>query len=277
MRKRLTIILFSTLCVALFALGGCKSDPDHIDTNLAKAYTDFYELGASDPEKALEALDRAERADPDNAYTQYLKASLPAQKGDLEKALALVEKGNMMEKSVIYCSVPPPGDDMSTLTRARQLGFSTEKADKLGSKAEEYFLAVKRAGEKIAQSEPLTSLGVMNGIGIIRRTLGSEVSYWTKKKDEKRAKAAQEEADTFRTWQDGFTKTLSSNLVNMMEGAGKAAGLTSEELALYAAGKPLKDQSKQDKADKERLRLYDKELEALRTELKTMPKVDEGS
>ncbi len=252
---------------------GASQDASYINEPIAEAYQEFYDLGASDPAGAMAALERAEKADPANAYTQFLKASAMAQKDDLEGALSVMEEAVAMPKVVHYVKVPPPGDEMQSLMRIRQLGFSTEKADKLGERAPDYFSAVKAVGAKVANSEPLTSLGVINGVGVIRRTLSSEVAYWEGRKDEAKAEEARARAEIFAEWQDAFTKSLSENLLNFMKEAGKAAGLSEQELMDYAGGKELADKGKQKRADEARQKIYEQEIESLRRSLKSMPKV----
>lgn len=269
--------LFALMVVGgiLGAMGGCGSrgESAYVNEGIAGAYQEFYDKGTSDAAGALAALERAEKGDPANAYTQYLKASFYAQKGDLGAALEAMEKGHGMEKAVHYVATPPPGDPMQTLMRIRQLGFSTEKAGDLGERAPEYFEAVKEVGVRVANSEPLTTLGVINGVGVIRRTLQSEIAYWEEKEDADRASGSKTKAEELAAWQEEFTAKLADSLVNLMTEAGKEAGLTEDELADYAAGKDLKDKGKQKKADAARVKFYEREISVLREMLGTMPKV----
>lgn len=264
------------LCAAaLLALPGCRRDPDaaFVDARIAGLYEEFYNAGPTNPAAAREALGKLRDADPDNAYTHYLKASLAAQTGDLAGALEAIQKGNSLKKAVIYVSAPPPDDSMQTLTRVRQLGFTADRSGALGDKQLEYIRAVRAMGRRILEAEPVCSLSVVNGAGIVRKSYQSELAYWKAKKQKAEADRARKKLEEVERWYDGFNRKLAQELGDLVREAGKAAGLSEKELELYARGIELEDGAKQERADAAKKALYAKEVAALREAIRTFPDV----
>ncbi len=263
------------LCLAALTLGcGGGAGAPYVNQGIADDYQAFYDQGPTQPKAAMEALDRAQRSDPENAYTLYLKASAHAQAGDLQKALDLLKQGNQLQKTLIYVTAPPPEDAMPTLSRVRQLGFTSSRAGDLGDKAQEYLRAVRHMGRRVALAEPVSSLGVLNGAGIVRKTYESEIEYWTKAKDLAKADAVKEALATFVAWYKDLSRNLADTLKDLIREAAKEAGLTEKEMELYSRGGDLGDAGKQQRADAARRKMYEAEVAVLRSELAKMPPVE---
>lgn len=264
------------LClIALAGVTGCRRDPASafVDRRIAGWYEEFYNAGPTNAALAREALSKVMGADSENAYTHYLQASLQAQSGDLDGALQSVQRGNALKKVVIYVSAPPPEDSMQTLTRIRQLGFTVDRSDGLGQKQLDYIRAIQAMGRRILEAEPLCSLSVVNGAGIVRKALQSEVAYWSAKKNKTEAEHTRKKLDEVEQWYDAFKKRLAEALGDLVREAGRAAGLDGKELELYAKGVNLNDRAKQELADKFKKDLYAKEVEALRKAIRNFPEV----
>jgi hypothetical protein len=263
------------LALPLLLIAGCASNPNpaYYNPTIAADYQEFYDKGVTEKVAANAALERARKADPENAYTTFLQASATAAEGDFDKTLSLLETGLKQKKTVIYVATLPPDDPMTTLNRIRQLGFSTERAKDLGDRQPAFFSSVRQAGERVAKAEPTTSLGVMNGIGMIRKSYQTESAYWNLKKDAAKKKAIDAKLAEFTKWSETLSEKLAATLRNLMKDAAKEAGLTEEELASYAKGEPLKDKDKQAKADAAREKMYADEIATLVENLKSMPDV----
>lgn len=259
------------LVLAALASSGCGTSGDStVNKKIASDYQTFYDSGPSDKDTASSAIDRAIAADPENGYSYYLKASLVAAT-DAGAALELIEKGNNSPQSIIYVSAPPPEDTMQSLARIRQLGFTVERSEKLGQQLPDYALALRKMGERVAKSEPIASLAVLNGSGVIRTSYKAEIAFWQEAKDEERAKALQEEADAFSAWYEQMSKGLAEQMKDLVREAGKEAGMTEDEIALYGAGKDVGDTGKMAKANRAKEAMYKEEIETLRRFLSEMP------
>lgn len=244
-----------------------------MDQAIAGHYDTFYSEAPTDPDAAKEALRKARVLDQENAYTLYLMASLAAQEGDFATAFENLEQGNALTKTIVYVSAPPPADPMQSLTRFRQLGFASERAVDSIADPSSYFSALRTAGARVAKAEPIASLAVLNGVGVVRKAYQAEISYWKEASNQAKSQDLQRQLDEFQKWNESMTDGLAATLVDLMREAGKEAGLTEQELADYANRKPLRDKAKQRTADEARGRLYDREVEALRRALESMPEV----
>lgn len=265
------------VAVAVFAcallIPGCgPADPPEINKGIADNYQTFCDKGASDRPGAAAALQAAKKADPANGYSDYLESWLKVQDKDFAGALEAIKTGNGAKKVVIYVTAPPPTDSMPTLGRVRQVGFSTEKFASFPDIAPEYFSEVRKMGYRVAQAEPVCSLSVLNGAGVVRKAYQSEIEFWKSKKDQAKVEATQKQLDAFAAWYDTFQTDLASKVADLVEEAAKAAGMSESEKMDYAQGKPIKDSHKVEVADKKREALYAEEINSLRKSLKTMPK-----
>ncbi len=269
------ILCSAALAALLFSVSGCQKGGESaaINPGIAEQYNLFASLSASQPAQALAALDKAENADPENAYTYYLRACLEAQTGDYDSAFGTLVKSNKLQKVVHYVSEAPPGDPMQSLSKVRQLAFTLGKAEGLGADFSAYSREIRIAGARIAGMEPLSSLGVLNGTGLVRRAYQEEIAVLTRKNDKAKAAELQKKLDEFKKWSDVLLADLAEEVKDLTREAGKAAGLTDAELADYAMGKNLDDKGKQKKADEAKLKMYDAEIALLREKLKTMPNV----
>jgi hypothetical protein len=264
----------AAVLVAMVLLAGCAAKsggPAYVNPEIASAYSDFYTMSASDPAAASAALQKAKKADPENAYTLYLEASVPAQKREFGDALKLIQEGNGRTKIVHYVATPPPDDPMQTLNRVRQLGYALDHVGTEGEQGLEFIRAVRTAGRRVALAEPVTSLGAAAGISIVRRSYEAEVEYSKAKKSKPEETAAQQALEKFQTWNGTFSKGMAEVAADMYREAGKAANLTEAELADYSHDKPLKDKAKQEKADAFREKLYELEITTLKKLLEHMP------
>ncbi|MFM9872386.1 MAG: hypothetical protein ACKVQS_02840 [Fimbriimonadaceae bacterium] len=260
-----------TLLAVVFLVSCNKPEIPEINTDIAEAYLEFYEKGVSDKPGAEKALERARTGDSNNGYTDYLSAWMKIQSQDYNGSLSDMKAGNVKPKVIIYVTAPPPADSMQSLGRVRQVGFSTAKFEEFSVIAPDYFSECRKMGARVAQAEPVCSLSVLNGAGVIRKSFQSEIDFWKSKKDLKRAKVVEDQLLEFATWYDSFQKALSEKVTDLVGDAAKAAGMTESEKMDYAQGKPIADQRKAEIADKKRLELYAEEVAALRRMLKTMP------
>lgn len=254
--------------------GGCGTKHATVNPRIASFYQDFYDAGPSDPAAARRAVDQAIAADPDNAYGYYLRASLEASASRFEEALRWVREGNSKPKTVIYVSAPPPEDPMRSVARIRQLGFTAERAVDLGDRQPEYAAALRTMGARVAKAEPVASLSVLNGAGVVRAAYRAEIAFWEDRKDAARAKRLSEGLSRFVLWYDEMQGALAATLRNLIRDAGVKAGMTEEEIALYAAGKDIGNRSKQAKANQAKEAMYEEEVATLRRLLESMPDVD---
>lgn len=254
------------------ALSGCQTGPvePYLNATIAGHYQDFYTNGPTDPDAAMKALDAAEQADRKNAYTLYLRAAAQASAKKYGQALQTMQAAHALPEVTHYVATPPPDDDMATLARIRQLGYSTRDATSLGQDAEAYCRNVRMVGARVANAQPVTSLGALAGIAVIRNSYENHLKL---KLDSTNAKALRAEQTAFTAWSETFNDGLKSTVKNMMEEAGKAAGLSESELVQYAKGERLADSEKQRKADEARVKLYDAEVAEITRLLKAMPKV----
>jgi HD-GYP domain-containing protein (c-di-GMP phosphodiesterase class II) len=256
-------------------LVGCgPKPPAEVRPDIAAAYDEFYDVGGGDTGAAKIALAKARKADAENAYTDYLESWIAFRTKDYAGGLELLRTGNKREKCLIYVTEPPPADNIKSLGRIRQVGFETDNFKDFFEIAEDVFVEVRHMGKRVANAEPVNSLSVLNGTGVIRKSYQSEIAYWTEKKSEKDVQRVQTKLDEFTKWYDKFQKDLAEHVGDLMREAGEAAGMTDEELADYAQGKPIQDQGKIAKADAKRIELYEAEVRALRESLKGMPKLD---
>lgn len=260
---------FLLIFVIFISLAGCTKGGDaaFVNEGIAQKYAEFYTLGPSNPDAALNALREAQRSDPENAYSILLEASHSAQQGEFSAALDLMLKASAMPKSVHYVASLPPDDPMQTLNRVRQLGFTAKRLKGLGGREVEYFRAVRKSGEQVAKSEPVTSLGVICGSSMIRSAWQAEIAF-VKGADKA---AAVESLKRFEAWSDSLTNALSEANKDIVREAGAAASLTEAELADFSRGVPLKDSGKQKRADEARLKLYEAEIGVLRKALESLP------
>jgi tetratricopeptide (TPR) repeat protein len=255
-------------------LAGCspaKGDAAFLNKEIAGSYSQFYASGPSQPDVARDALKKALEGDPANAYTVYLQASHQAKQGNLDQALALMKQAEQMPKTVHYVASLPPDDPMQTLNRIRQFGFMARGMEDPPGEGTEFYDSLRVMGEKVASAEPVTSLGVICGSSVIRTALGSKAARLDKEKKAKEAVQAREDLKRFETWSDSLTEQLSAANKDIVREAGTAAGLTEAEMADFSRGVPLKDSSKQQKADEARLKLYDAEIAVLREALAKLP------
>lgn len=255
-------------------LSGCspaKGDAAFLNKKIAASYSQFYSLGPSQPDAAEGALKQALEGDPANAYTVYLQASHQARQGNLDQALALMKQAEKMPKTIHYVASLPPDDPMQTLNRIRQFGFLARGLQEPPGEGTEFYDSVRVMGERVAAAEPVTSLGVICGSSVIRAALVSKAARLEKEKRAKEAGTAREELKRFEAWSNQLTEQLSAANKDIVREAGKAAGLTDEEMADFSRGVPLKDSGKQQKADEARLKLYDAEIAVLRKALAELP------
>lgn len=264
----------STILLLLVSAAGCASkviNPQEVNPAIAANFREFYDNGISKPAVAEKALNEAAKADPDDAYTGYLRASLSAQKLDFEKALEQVSAANKQKRVIIYIEEPMPGGSVQSLTRIRQLGFSVDKAASLGSKLPQYFTEIRTMGVRVANAIPINSLAVLNGTGVIKKSYQSEIAFYEKAKDTQKLAQVKSEFQEFTKWRNELNAVMASTTKDFVREAAKAAGMTAEELALYSDGHELKDKEKQKKADETRLKIYQDEVNALQRALKTLP------
>ena len=267
-----SLIISALICLVIASGCSPKSvNPPEVNPTIAADYQEFYEKGVSQPAVAKVALERAFKADPENGYTGYLRASMLAAKLDFEKALEEVAAANKMKKVIIYVEEPMPGGSVQSLTRIRQLGFTVDKTEGLGANRAEYYSAIRTMGARVSNAIPINSLAVLNGTAVIKKSYQSEIASLKKAGDSKRVAELQTEFDRFSSWYKELHTTMSETSKDFIREAGKAAGLTAEELADYSDGHALKDKDKQKKADDARLKMYQEEVDGLQKALKTLP------
>ncbi len=271
------IRLSPAILVLSFGIAGCgsrsisTSSEPYIRADIAECYANFYSKGVINAAAGAAAVTKAKSLDPKNGYTDYLAASLAAQNKDFETAKSELKKGNAADHVMLYMATPAPDGSSDTLNRIRQLGFSVSPSKDAGKTDLSYAFEMGRMGKRIADSTPLTSLAVMTGASVMRRALQANLEYFRATKDATRLKTADSQLKEFLKWNESLSRDLAETVKDMNKEAGKVAGLTEEELVDYAAGKPLKDQSKQTKADAERVRIYEEEIAALKRLVLAMP------
>jgi hypothetical protein len=247
----------------LILLVGCQSEPlpAYLNPSISEAYTRAYSLSASQPSQALAALQEAEKLDPDNGYTLYLRASLQVAANDVPGAVASLRAGNEKAKVIHYVATPPPGDAMSSLSRIRQLGYAKSQL------TPEYVDEALMAGRRLIAAEPVTSLGVLAAASVMRNLYEVRIGMANKSNSE----AARKEAARFRSWQDDLTAALKEVNVNLIDEAAREAGLTAEEAAAASRGIAPQDPAKAESFEKARKRLYDREVQTLKDAIKKLP------
>ncbi|MDX2065167.1 MAG: hypothetical protein SFX74_05440 [Fimbriimonadaceae bacterium] len=264
--------VFVGALASVVLLAGCQSGTaePYLNATIAGHYQDFYTNGPTDPDAAMRALDAAEQADRKNAYTLYLRATAEAGAKKYAEALQTMQAAHALPNVTHYVATPPPDDDMATLGRIRQLGYTTRDAKALGDDAAMYCRNVRKVGARVAKAQPITSLGALAGIAVIRNSYENELKLKLSPEAEQSLKA---ERAKFDAWTTTFNDGLKSTLKNMMQEAGKAAGLTDAELVQYAKGERLANAEKQRKADEARAKLYDAEVAEITRLLETMPEI----
>jgi len=258
--------------VVAVTIVGCGSSDPTVNPGIANYYQAFYDAGPNDPAAARRATDAAIAADPDNAYGYYLRASLEASIS-YDAALKWVEDGNRRTKTVIYVSAPPPEDSMQSVARIRQLGFTAARASDLGVRQPSYAAALRTMGARVAKAEPTASLAVLNGAGVVRAAYKAEIAYWNSRKDIARAKRLGEGQARFDRWYDEMQDGLTATVRDLIRDAGRQAGMSEDQVVLYAAGKDVGDQAKQAKANQAKEAMYRQEIQTLRKFLNQMPEV----
>ncbi len=274
----LKLIRLSAASIAItLGLSSCAprvattSSEPYIRADIAECYADFYSKGLRDTKAGEAAISKAKLLDPKNGYTDYLSASLAAQNGDTKAANGELKKGNSADHVMLYMATPAPDGSSDTLNRIRQLGYSVSSTKDGKAIDPEYVYEVGKMAKRVAEATPLTSLAVMTGASVRRRALQANVDFWRAKKDSSKLSSASSALAEFVKWNESLSKDLAETVKDMNKEAGRVAGLTEEELADYAAGKQLKDQSKQQKADAERIKIYEAEITTLKRLVAAMP------
>ncbi|MFQ3587970.1 MAG: hypothetical protein SNJ74_12235 [Fimbriimonadaceae bacterium] len=254
------------------AISGCSNDRT-TNPKIAELYEQFYETGPSNPAESRRAIAEAIAADPENAYSLYLRASLEA-KDTPDQALETIRTGNGLSRCVIYVSAPPPEDSMRSLTRIRGMSALLGRDEIAGERLPEWAAALRTMGRRVAQAEPTASLAVLNGTAVVRAAYRAEIRFWEDAKQPDRAQALKEGLDRFEQWHSEMQAGLSATLKDLVREAARQAGMDERETALYAAGKNVGDNAKQAKANRAKEAMFRREIEVLRAFLAKMPDVD---
>lgn len=272
-KSKLASWVLATLVVA-GSVCGCRSDRT-VHPKIAQLYETFYDTGPSNPAESRRAIGEAIAADPENAYSLYLRASLEAAESP-DQALETIRAANAKERCVIYVSAPPPEDSMRTLTRIRGLSAVLGREDVVGDRLPEWAAALRVMGRRVAQADPTASLAVLNGTAVVRAAYRAEIRYWKEKERPERVRALQESFDRFERWNADMQAALSETLKDLVREAARQAGMDERQTALYAAGKNVGDTAKQARANRAKEAMFRRETEVLRQFLDKMPDVDGG-
>ena len=266
------IVIASAVCllVSLSGCGGTKS-PSYVNAEIANSYSDFFAKLNAGKADAEPALDIATQKDPNNAYTQYLKAGMWVKHSDLAKALEAIKSGNKMPKMVHYVSAEPPEDSMKTLALIKRIGYSTDNDKDLGKNASEYYTEVRVMGSRIAKSEPVFQLSILAGISVIRRTFTNQISALAKAKDKAALDKVQKQFEAFDKWDAATKRLMTDQNGDTIKQIAEEAGLSAEESRDFSRGLTLKDSKKQEQADAVRVRINAQERAALIKQLDQMP------
>ena len=260
---------FSVTCLII----GCSSSsgPEYINPKIAGYYSDFYSKSNSKAGGALDSLDLAEKEDPNNAYTMYLKASYYIDQNELDKGLSTLVKANALSKVLLCVTAEPPEDPIQTLSKIKRLGYGLDKLGKLGDQQAQYYAGIRKAGQKIANATPINSLSILAGVGLVRKGYEGEIAFRKERKDLAAVSSWQAKQKSFDTWEDALKKTMAANNGDATKEIALAVNLTPEEARDFSRGIALKDKAKQEKAEAAAMKIRAAESAAMKAALASMP------
>lgn len=244
----------------------------YVNPEIAEAY-EAYLQAVNDAAAARKALATAAEADPDNGYTDFLLATIEVDEGQTDKASEILERGAAKPKVIHYVATAQAHEGMTTLTRLRRFSMhGKDLADKDATTAERFFEAVREAGYKMATMEPVTVLGVGTAISVIRQNNGNAAEYFAAKGNAGKADEWSQRRDRFEAWSKDFNELVKEQVGQVVEEAGKRAGLTEAEIADVAMMKPLADPKRQEKVEQVMAEMLEEEKKLLRTLVAEMPR-----
>ncbi|MFZ4507575.1 MAG: hypothetical protein ACOYON_07760 [Fimbriimonas sp.] len=249
-------------------------DQKYVDATVGAAYQGVSETASLDQAKARAFLRTAEQAKPENAYTDYLRASVAAKEGDTAGATKALLAGNAKKEVIHYILELPAHENESSLSVLRALSNHGEKlASDKGEDAGAFFDALRVASYRIIGLEPITTLSVAAGVSLINQVYSDGITHFTKSAPET-AKAWEKDRAAFKAWSKIYREKQSTQLGNVISEVGKEAGLSKAEIEDVALKKPLADTAKQAKVDELMAEVVVKEQKLLRDIVSDLPKIE---
>ena len=241
---------------------GSESD-SYEQPELAAHYQAFMKAAPVDVATAKSALDSAEKEDPTNGYTDYLRASLFIKENDLASATSNVVKGNEKDNTIHYVEEGPAHEGMFTLNQMRRLSaYSGDIEDADPEQAEAYFQAVQDAGYRVAQMTPVTSLTLATGVSMIKNVQSGAIAYYQDRDETKLAEWKTWEAK-FAEWDATFKDQMAEATGDVIREAIADLDLTEDEIMQVVYNQPLADKSKQKVVDERFEEILKREQEVL--------------
>ena len=268
----ITVGLLAVSAALLFRGGSGKSQaapPAYVNPEIAAAYQTFNQTLAVNEPEALAALDIADKASPDNAFHDYLRAVAAVKNKNYTEAIAQLKAGNASSKLVVYTEAAMPST-MDSLPSMRRLNPSASDLKDL--KQEEgmaYLTEARTAGYRLADLDPIDSLAAVHVVSFIKNIEASFLEFSKIHKLKELEAESTKRVKQLDTWEAEFKKAVAPE--NAILRVAELAGVDSKIVSDYMAKVEIKDAAVLKKIEDANAKMYAEEVAAVKASLAKLP------